>query len=93
MTLAYGCYSKMFNDCASLAAAPKELPAPKLTAYCYESMFEGCTSLTTAPAELPATELAEYCYKSMFKGCSQLTETPKMTAENLPAYCNTAMFY
>ena len=54
-TLAYDCYSSMFQGCTSLTTAP-ELPATTLANGCYCSMFQGCTSLnyikamfTTAP--------------------------------------------
>lgn len=89
-TLAQGCYSRMFQDCTSLTAAP-ELPATTLAPQCYASMFDGCTSLATAPL-LPATTLAEDCYSSMFAGCTSLTTAPALPATTLSIRCYRFMF-
>ena len=89
-TLAYSCYSNMFNYCNSLTTAP-ELPATALASYCYDSMFSGCSSLTTAPA-LPATTLAQACYYSMFISCTSLTTAPELPATTLAHACYNYMF-
>ena len=89
-TLATYCYSAMFNNCTSLAAAPA-LPATTLATYCYCNMFHGCTSLTTAPA-LPATTLANNCYASMFNGCTLLAAAPALPATTLASGCYNEMF-
>ena len=81
-TLAYSCYSNMFQGCTSLTTAP-ELPATTLAYRCYTSMFYGCTSLTTAPV-LPATKLAQTCYSAMFQGCTSLNYV-KCLATNISA--------
>ncbi len=72
LTLAFSCYSYMFQNCSSLTTAPAELPALTLSMACYDSMFYGCEALTTAPA-LPATTLVLICYQYMFYNCSALT--------------------
>ena len=90
-TLAYGCYSSMFQRCTSLTTAP-ELPATTLIDFCYHYMFYGCTSLTTAP-QLPATTLANYCYEYMFQNCTSLTTAPSvLPAMTLATYCYDSMF-
>ena len=70
ITLAYGCYAMMFQNCALLTQAPA-LPATTLASFCYYYMFENCTSLTQAP-ELPAADLVDTCYAYMFQGCTSL---------------------
>ena len=89
-TLAYDCYSSMFNGCNSLTTAP-ELPVTTLASSCYRYMFQGCTSLTSAPT-LPATTLADYCYYHMFQGCTSLTTAPALPATTLADYCYYSMF-
>ena len=89
-TLANGCYSNMFYDCASLTTAP-ELPATTLAQNCYFCMFSDCTSLTAAP-ELPATTLADKCYANMFYHCSSLTTVPELPATTLTENCYANMF-
>ena len=89
-TLAGDCYRYMFQNCASLTAAP-ELPATTLAGNCYMSMFMECTSLTTAP-ELPATTLASYCYYGMFRTCTSLTTAPELPATILADSCYSNMF-
>lgn len=70
MSLTNSCYSRMFNNCASLTGAPK-LPATTLADSCYGYMFTNCTSLTTAP-ELKQEVLTDNCYNGMFWGCTNL---------------------
>ena len=89
-TLAYGCYTSMFNGCTSLTSAP-ELPATTLAASCYYGMFKGCTSLTSAPV-LPATTLANSCYGSMFRDCTSLTSAPELPVTTLAEGCYEFMF-
>ena len=89
-TLAYSCYSNMFNGCTSLTTVPV-LPATTLADNCYHSMFKGCKSLTEAP-ELPSTTLAYQCYYSMFNGCNSLTTAPELPATTLAYYCYSGMF-
>ena len=87
-----GCYSHMFEYCASLTTAPS-LPATTLADSCYSYMFLHCTSLTTAPS-LPATTLASDCYNSMFKECTSLTTAPSiLPATTLADNCYSVMFY
>ena len=88
--LKYCCYSDMFNECTSLASAPK-LPATTLAEACYQHMFHGCTSLTSAP-ELPAEALKDYCYAGMFWDCTSLTTAPELAAETLAEKCYQLMF-
>ncbi len=90
-TLAYSCYSGMFQGCTSLTTAP-ELPATTLQFACYSSMFKGCSNLRTAPA-LPATALEGFCYNNMFQGCSSLTTAPELPATTLADWCYGGMFY
>ena len=90
-TLAYRCYSNMFQDCSSLTTAPA-LPATTLANYCYSYMFWDCTSLTTAP-KLPATTLASSCYENMFQGCTSLTAAPALPANTLANSCYQNMFW
>ena len=90
-TLAYYCYSYMFQGCTSLTTPP-QLPATTLANYCYSYMFQGCTSLITAP-ELPATTLAQSCYFYMFRGCASLTTAPQLPATTLAIACYSYMFY
>ena len=90
-TLAYSCYSSMFQGCTSLTTAP-ELPATTLPFACYSSMFKGCSNLRTAPA-LPATALEGFCYNNMFQGCSSLTTAPELPARTLATWCYSGMFY
>ena len=89
--LAMYCYSKMFNSCDALTAAP-ELPATQLANGCYQQMFQGCDALTAAP-ELPATQLAHTCYYGMFQGCASLTTAPELPATELDNNCYRQMFY
>lgn len=70
MSLTNSCYSRMFNNCASLTGAPK-LPATTLADSCYGYMFTNCTNLTTAP-ELKQEVLTDNCYNGMFWGCTNL---------------------
>ena len=87
-----GCYSHMFEYCASLTTAPS-LPATTLADSCYSYMFLHCTSLTTAPS-LPATTLASDCYNSMFKECTSLTTAPSiLPATTLADSCYGSMFW
>ena len=90
MTLARGCYCRMFYGCTSLTTAPN-LPATTLVDECYQYMFYGCTSLTTAP-ELPATTLTHSCYKDMFSGCTSLITAPELPATAMVDFCYNAMF-
>ena len=89
-TLAYRCYSYMFQGCTSLTSSPS-LPATTLAENCYSYMFQGCTSLVTAPA-LPATTLASYCYYNMFYNCTSLTTAPELPAIKLASGCYESMF-
>ena len=89
-TLAYSCYSDMFDGCTNLVTAPT-LPATTLVQSCYFEMFQGCTSLTTAP-ELPATTLAQHCYWKMFYGCTSLETTPVLPVTTLAQSCYGFMF-
>ena len=73
-------YGSMFENCTSLASAPK-LPAMVLGMFCYNNMFSGCSSLVIAP-ELPAISLKEYCYNNMFSGCSALSYVKAMFTTN-----------
>ena len=90
-TLTRYCYSRMFENCASLSVAP-ELPATTLANWCYWSMFDGCTNLTTAP-ELPSTTLDNGCYSNIFYGCTSLTTAPELPATTLKERCYDGMFY
>ncbi|MBQ3837980.1 MAG: leucine-rich repeat protein, partial [Treponema sp.] len=90
-TLAGDCYNSMFQDCASLTAAP-DLPATSLADCCYGGMFYNCASLASAP-ELPATSLADCCYSTMFYGCTSLASAPELPATSLADYCYGYMFY
>ena len=93
-----GCFSRMFQGCASLLKAPK-LPATRLwfdhnsgwQEGTYQFMFKDCTSITEAP-ELPATEIEELCYVGMFEGCTSLTEAPELPATELAELCYKSMF-
>ena len=89
-TLAGDCYNSMFQDCASLTAAP-DLPATSLADCCYVGMFYNCASLASAP-ELPATSLADCCYSTMFYGCKSLTAAPSLPAATLADECYSSMF-
>jgi len=89
-TLVNNCYESMFQDCTSLATAPK-LPATTLANSCYYRMFRNCTSLVTTP-KLPATTLAEDCYHNMFRKCTSLITAPELPATTLAKYCYNAMF-
>lgn len=85
------CFTKLFQDCASLIQAP-ELPATTLLIGCYNYMFLNCTSLIQAP-ELPATTLAGECYQDMFSHCTSLTKAPKLPATTLANSCYQYMFF
>ena len=89
-TLSDCAFYKLFNNCASLTAAP-ELPVTTLADFCYAFMFSGCTSLTTAPT-LPATTLAQRCYFAMFQNCKALTTAPELPVTTLKWYCYQNMF-
>ena len=89
-TMAYACYSYMFQGCTSLTTAPS-LPAISLAGSCYSHMFQGCTSLTTAPS-LPATTAKNYSYSNMFSGCTSLTVVPSLPATTLANSCYYSMF-
>ena len=89
-TMAYACYSYMFQGCTSLTTAPS-LPAISLMNSCYSYMFQGCTSLTTAPS-LPAISLAGSCYSHMFQGCTSLTTAPSLPATTPKNYSYSNMF-
>ena len=86
-TLAYYCYSRMFESCTTLVTAPK-LPAVVLTIDCYASMFNGCRSLTTAP-ELTARTLADGCYTEMFNGCRSLNSITCLATDISASGCTT----
>ena len=90
ISLAEGCYNRMFYGCTGLNSAPA-LPATSLAAWCYQNMFYGCTGLTSAPV-LPATTLATGCYYQMFYNCPGLTSAPALPATTLAESCYCGMF-
>ena len=70
MTLAEGCYKKMFEGCSKITVAP-ELPAKDLVTRCYQYMFNYCTSLSYVKAMFITSPKTDYSYDSTYYNYTQ----------------------